>query len=104
MRNIADVGVRRTFATYVDVDRFMLVFNRIAPGPTNALTVAAYSGQKKTIFLVFNQGCAWPKQCAKRSGTWAEDRLVFYRGLRLALAMRLKKKNGLLRAQVFNED
>ena len=50
MRNIADVGVRRTFATYVDVDRFMLVFIRIAPGPNNALTVAAYSGQKDNFF------------------------------------------------------
>ena len=46
MRNIADVGVRRTFATYVDVGRFMLVLIRVAPGPKNALTVAAYSGQK----------------------------------------------------------
>ena len=46
MRNIADVGVRRTFATYVDVEGIELVFIRISPGPNNALTVAAYSGQK----------------------------------------------------------
>ena len=53
------------FATYIDVDRFMLVLIRIAPGPNNALTVAAYSGQK-TVLVVFNQGYAWPKQYAKR--------------------------------------
>ena len=37
MRNIADVGVRRTFATYVDVEGIELVFIRISPGPNNAL-------------------------------------------------------------------
>ena len=46
MRNIADVGVRGMFATYVDVEGIELVFIRVSPGPNNALTVAAYSGQK----------------------------------------------------------
>jgi len=45
-RNIADAGVRRTFATYVDVEGIELVLIRVSPGPNNALTVAAYSGQK----------------------------------------------------------
>ncbi len=31
---------------YIDVGRFMLVLIRVAPGPNNALTIAAYSGQK----------------------------------------------------------
>ena len=46
MRNIADAGVRRTFATYVFVEGIELVFIRISPGPNNAQKVAAYSGQK----------------------------------------------------------
>ena len=58
--------MRRTFATYVDVEGIELVLIRVSPGPNNALTVAAYSGQKKTVPVVFNQGCAWPKQYAKR--------------------------------------
>ena len=46
VRNIADAGVCRTFATYVDVEGIELVLIRVSPGPNNALTVAAYSGQK----------------------------------------------------------
>ena len=37
--NIADVGVRRTFATYVDVEGIDLVLIRVSPGPNSALTL-----------------------------------------------------------------
>jgi hypothetical protein len=49
---------------------------RVAPGPNNALKEAAYSGLKKRRKAsFFNQDCAWPKQCAKRSGLlWAEEK------------------------------
>ncbi len=39
MRNIADAGVRRTFATYVDVEGIDLVLIRVSPGPNSALTL-----------------------------------------------------------------
>ena len=39
VRNIADAGVRRTFATYVDVEGIELVLIRVSPGPNSALTL-----------------------------------------------------------------
>ncbi len=47
MRNIADAGVRRTFATYVDVEGIVhVVLIRVSPGPNSAINVAAYPGLK----------------------------------------------------------
>ena len=73
------------FATYIDVDRFMLVLIRIAPGPNNALPqrltldirqflqflIRVAPGPNSTLNVAtwaedrqFLQDCAWPKQCS----------------------------------------
>ena len=53
MRNIADVGVRRTFATYVDVEGIELVFIRISPGPNNALLSGLlWAGNASFLFRI----------------------------------------------------
>ena len=41
VRNIADAVLRRSVATYIDLDRFLLFLIRVAPGPNSALNVAA---------------------------------------------------------------
>jgi hypothetical protein len=51
MRNIADVGVRRTFATYVDVEGIELVFIRISPGPNNALLSGLLWAEKASFLF-----------------------------------------------------
>ena len=51
MRNIADVGVRRTFATYVDVEGIELVFIRISPGPNNVLLSGLLWAEKASFLF-----------------------------------------------------
>ncbi len=51
----------------------MLVFNRVAPGPNNALKVAAYSGQKDSSCSFLIRVSPGPNSTLNVA-TWAEDR------------------------------
>ena len=61
------------FATYIDVGRFMLVLIRVAPGPNNALTIAAYSGQKDSSCSFLIRVPPGPNSTLNVA-TWAGDR------------------------------